>query len=292
MSTTRFGICEWYGEPFATMTAQERERFADIALSGERAAPQCPFQQNRSPCAKRGGACSIRPYRRGQDNALGEAAGDPVIVCPRRFEQDGLPARWLGDIVGFNANEVQVATEVGFMQGTETGRPAGKIDMVVASTAGDAMQWFGLEVQAVYFSGPGMQTEFERLRDNAGQAAFPDAVRRPDWRSSSAKRLMPQLQIKVPTLRRWQAKMAVVVDQPFFESVGGASANPSHDLGDGDIIWMVVGLATDGREPYHLTRHHWEVQTLEASSERLLAAKTIQQQAFLNLLRQKLKPIA
>ena len=217
--------------------------------------------------------------------------GGPVITCPRRFEQNSLPARWLGDIVGFKAGDVQVATEVGFMQGTETGKPAGKIDMVVADSAGAGLRWFGLEVQAVYFSGHGMQSEFERLRDGAGQALFPNAVRRPDWRSSSAKRLMPQLQIKVPTLRRWQAKMAVVVDQPFFESIGGASSEPSRDLGDGDVIWMVVGMCNGEAGSYRLTRHHWEVETLEASCARLLAARTVPQQAFLDLLRQKLRPI-
>ena len=287
----RFGICEWYGEPFAAMAAEQRRARADLALSAGATPPPCPFQPDRGPCRKPGGVCSIRRYRRAPTNTLGEAAGGPVITCPRRFEQDSLPARWLGDIVGFEASDVQVATEVGFMQGTETGKPAGKIDMVVADGAGDGLRWFGLEVQAVYFSGHGMRSEFERLRDGTGEAPFPNAVRRPDWRSSSAKRLMPQLQIKVPTLRRWQAKMAVVVDQPFFESVGGASSEPSQDLGDGDVIWMVVGTASDAAGCHHLTRHHWEVETLEASCDRLLAAKTVPQQAFLDLLRQKLAPI-
>ena len=290
MSTSRFGICEWYGEPFATMTASRRESLAHIALSAEAPAPPCPFQANRPPCAKRGGVCSIRSYRQGPDETLGQAEDDPVTTCPRRFEQDHLPARWLGEVVGFEASDVRVATEVGFMQGTTTGRSAGKIDMVVARDTGDGLSWYGLEVQAVYFSGPAMQSEFERLRDERGRSQFPNAIRRPDWRSSSAKRLMPQLQVKVPTLRRWQAKMAVVVDLPFFNAVGGVSANPSRDLGDGDIIWMVVGLEAEG-DRYRLTRHHWEVETLEASCERLLTARTIPQQEFLALLRRKLRPV-
>ena len=288
---SRFGICEWYGEPFATMTASRREFLARIALTEEEPAPPCPFQANRPPCAKSGGVCSIRSYQQGPDGALGQAEDDPVTTCPRRFEQGHLPARWLGEIVGFEASDVRVATEVGFMQGTTTGRPAGKIDMVVARDTGDELSWYGLEVQAVYFSGPRMQSEFERLRDERGRSQFPNAIRRPDWRSSSAKRLMPQLQVKVPTLRRWRAKMAVVVDMPFFNATGGASANPSHDLGDGDIIWMVVGIEADDNDRYRLTRHHWEVETLEAASERLLAAQTIPQQEFLALLRRKLHPV-
>ena len=273
------------------MPSERRESLANIALTAEETPPPCPFQPDRGPCRKPGGVCSIRRYRRGPTDTLGEAIGEPVITCPRRFEENSLPARWLGDIVGFEASDVQVATEVGFMQGTGTAKPAGKIDMVVANSAGAGLRWFGLEVQAVYFSGHGMRSEFERLRDSAGQALFPNAVRRPDWRSSSAKRLMPQLQIKVPTLRRWQAKMAVVVDQPFFESVGGASDDPSQDLGDGDVIWMVVGMQEEETKHHRLTPQHWEVETLEASCDRLLAAKTVPQQAFLDLLRQKLRPI-
>ena len=49
---------------------------------------------------------------------------------------------------------------------------------------------------------------------------FPEGIRRPDFRSSGPKRLMPQLQIKVPTISRWGKKMAVVVDLPFWESLG------------------------------------------------------------------------
>lgn len=273
------------------MAAERRLALANLALSANEVPPPCPFQADGGPCRKPGGVCSIRRYRRGRSGTLGEAASEPVITCPRRFEQDNLPARWLGDIVGFEASEVQVATEVGFMEGTETGKPAGKIDMVVADSAEAGLRWFGLEVQAVYFSGHGMRSEFERLRDRMGEARFPDAVRRPDWRSSSAKRLMPQLQIKVPTLRRWQAKMAVVVDLPFFTSVGGASAEASCDLGDGDVIWMVVGVQRDAAGRHQLMRHHWEVETLEASCDRLLAARTVPQQTFLDLLREKLRPI-
>ena len=102
---------------------------------------------------------------------------------------------------------------------------------------------------------------------------------------------MPQLQIKVPTLRRWQAKMAVVVDRPFFNSIGGPSPAPSRDLGDGDIIWMVVDMDCNDPTAGRLTRGHWEVMTLEASSDRLLAAETVPQKTFLDLLQQKLKSI-
>ena len=92
------------------------------------------------------------------------------------------------------------------MRSTSTRKAAGMIDLVVGRPSADTLAWYGLEIQAVYFSGQGMGSEFAQLRARPDHPRFPSAVRRPDWRSSSAKRLMPQLQIKVPTLRRWGAK--------------------------------------------------------------------------------------
>ncbi|MCY4594298.1 MAG: NotI family restriction endonuclease, partial [Bryobacterales bacterium] len=152
--------------------------------------------------------------------------------------------------------------------------------------------WYGLEIQAVYFSGRGMDREFTQLRRSPDCPEFPSAVRRPNWRSSGAKRLMPQLQIKVPTLRRWGAKLAVAVDAPFFASLGGPSPEPSKDLGDGDIIWLVPELRVDEGGRHRLTRGHWEVLTLEESSDKLQAAQTVSRKAFEDTLRNKLEPLS
>ena len=286
--TPRYGIHEWYGEPFTEVSAERRQHLAEIALGRDLETPPCPFQIGQPPCRKTGGVCAIHRYEAGDNGRMGPSIGQPVIMCPLRFEEQQVVIRWLADIVGFSASDTQVAREVPFMMGTSTGKPAGMIDLVVARTMDGRLEWYGLEVQAVYFSGRGMQPEFERLaRDRHNSPPFPDAVRRPDWRSSSAKRLMPQLQVKVPTLRRWAAKMAVAVDRPFFDAIGGPSPNPSRDLGDGDVIWLVPELA-DG---HHLVRGHWEVLTLEQSSEKLQAAETVRQTDFEHMLAEKLEPI-
>lgn len=50
------------------------------------------------------------------------------------------------------------------------------------------------------------------MREWAGPGVpFPQVQRRPDLRSSGPKRLMPRLQIKVPTISRWGEEMAVVI---------------------------------------------------------------------------------
>ena len=289
---SRYGIAEWYGQPFLDLPPDMRRRLAKKALRENRNIPPCPFQKDRPPCRKRGGICSLHRYERDEDGRLGLPKGDPAIVCPDRFEENQLLVSWLAEIVGFSRDEAMMAREVPFMQGTGTNKPAGKIDLVVAKTSNGDLRWYGLEIQAVYFSGRGMQSEFVNLRvDDHHRPPFPNAVRRPDWRSSGAKRLMPQLQIKVPTLRRWGSKIAVAVDRPFFESIGGPSSAPSRDLNDGDIIWLVPKLSLNEKGHYQLSRGHWEVLTLEETSTKLLAAKTIRRETFERELQSKLQPM-
>ena len=290
---SRYGICEWYGTPLTVLTPAERQARADAALGNTPRLP-CPFQANHPPCRKSGGVCSLQVYAEGPDGRAGEPEGPPVTVCPARFEQNHLVIHWLAEIVGFQPDETLVAREIPFMHSTFTDKPAGKIDLVIGrNPEGGELRWYGLEIQAVYFSGEGMPSQFQVLQeDDTILPPYPDKIRRPDWRSSSAKRLMPQLQIKVPTARRWLSKMAVAVDQPFFAAIGGPSANPTQDLNEGDIIWLVPELVLDEETGhYHLQRGHWEVLTLEVSTDKLLAAQTISRDAFEATLINKLEPL-
>ena len=173
------------------------------------------------------------------------------------------------------------------MRSPDTGRAAGRIDLVIASDE-NASMWFGLEVQAVYFSGKGMEPDFRLLLESdAIDPPRPTERRRPDWRSSSAKRLMPQLQVKGPTLRRWGTKLAVAVDRPFFDAIGGPSQEPSTDMNDGDVIWLVAHMDANKR----LNKGHWEVLSLEDASDRLLAAETVKRSEFEESLRDKIQKL-
>ncbi len=286
----RYGIAEWYGEPFADMAPTRRQALAGIALGENKRLPVCPFQSGNVTCSKKGGVCSIQRYSEESEKhpvgRIGTREGMPVITCPRRFEQNDLIPKWLAEIVDFS--DAFLAREVPFMRSTFTGKPAGRIDLVLANSEriDKSSQWFGLEIQAVYFSGPSMSADFTLLRtDNGLLPPAPTAVRRPDWRSSSAKRLMPQLQVKAPTLRRWFTKLAVAVDFPFFEAVGGQSAEPSQDINDGDIIWLIPRVS----EQYELEAVYWEVLSLEDSSKKLLAADPIRRGEFEAVLSDKLR---
>ena len=95
---------------------------------------------------------------------------------------------------------------------------------------------------------------------------------------------MPQLEVKAPTLRRWGKKLAVSVDLPFFMAIGGPSEQPSHDINEGDILWLVPQID----QKRGLIRHHWEVLSLEASSHKLLSATPVKREEFETDLRSKL----
>ncbi len=287
----RYGIAEWYGFGFLGLTPSEREDLAKHALGDtDNTLPSCPYQEGGPKCGKKGGVCGLRKYS-GNEGRVVEGIGSMVVTCPRRFEQDGVVFHWLADILGLDPRNARLAREVPFMANTRTGKPAGKIDIVIGESAHRGLVWHGLEIQAVYFSGIGMRDDFLTLSNDKGdRPRFPGAVRRPDWRSSSAKRLLPQLQIKAPTLRRWAAKMAVCVDWGFFDSIGGPSESPRQDLDSGDIIWMIPELVETPNGAFRLTRGYWEVLTLEESEVKLQSAKTVTRSEFEDSLRARLGP--
>ena len=276
----RYGIGEWYGERFRIMAPDRRRALASYALGSEQPPPPCPFKSGLSPCSKKGGVCTLQEYEI-SDDQIGNTVGLPVTVCPNRFDEHDLIPRWLAEIAGFE--EVYVAREVPFMRAPITGREAGRIDIVLANSS-TATDWYGLEIQAVYFSGDNMTSDFEELLIHADTMPPKLGKRRPDWRSSSAKRLMPQLEVKAPTLRRWGKKLAVSVDLPFFIAIGGPSEEPSHDINEGDILWLVPKIDPERG----LIKHHWEVLSLEASSHKLLSATPVKREEFETDLRSKL----
>ena len=282
---TRYGIAEWFGEQFTSMSTKRRMHLAKAAL-GNSTPPFCPFQARRVVCGKKGGVCSLQRFEKDGDR-IGKPVGSLVVTCPKRLEQNNTILKHMAEVVGFNKSKSFIAREVPFMRSTATGKAAGLIDVVLADGKNE-LKWFGLEIQTVYFSGDRRETEFEHLLHDMGrQPPYPDKNRRPDWRSSSAKRLMPQLQTKVPMLRQWGTKMAVAVDVNFFEAIGNASDKPSHDIDDGDIIWIVIEIT----KKHDLRVHHWEVLRLEDSIDKLIAAKRIKRNEFENLLRTKLQPL-
>jgi hypothetical protein len=102
------------------------------------------------------------------------------------------------------------------------------------------LKWCAVEIQAVYFSGKAMRSEFSAIANHFPPPEFPFPLekRRPDYRSSSAKRLLPQLQTKTQVIRRWGKRIAVIVDRGFFDNL--AEMTFETDISNADIAWFVV----------------------------------------------------
>lgn len=309
-----YSIGEWYGYLFKSLGAETRQKYAEYGGTKSSVEP-CPFRaanpdlapQNTTLCTKKGGVCSIRLF---EDPGEGKF-GPLVATCPSRFYEGGLIVEAVAKLV-LETDAAQIVKEVPFLRRTdaseaeeaaadeaaaaeqaqdaaEAGREdVGRIDMVVVD-AKDVTNWCALEIQAVYFSGKSMTPEYAYIRDYKGQG-IPEPVggRHPDFRSSGPKRLMPQLQTKVPTLRRWGKKMVVVVDDPFIKALG-PMGKVSH-ISNSDIVWVVVDYKEDpGATQAKLYIKDTVCTTLERAVEGLTAGFPVTEPEFQTKIEEKLK---
>jgi hypothetical protein len=291
-SQQRFGIGEWYGKSFVTLTPEERKRFAEIQQGEEATTPSCPFlstEEHSRPCWKTGGVCSLRSYEQiGNVVQINSSGSTLRATCPSRFEEGGTIYRWIGEVILDNAAAIAVG-QVPFLErvptmggeecgGTREGEGVGRIDNVLIVPDTQPLQWCPVEIQAVYFSGDKMAGDFRAIHQHQGiSIPFPAGRRRPDYRSCGPKRLMPQLQIKVPTLRRWGKKMAVVVDEDFIRNMG--QMRTVADVSNADVAWFVVNFEeSDG--VVRLARGAIYFTELEAAVSGLIAGKPVTRQIF------------
>jgi len=279
------------------LTREQRLAYAQLQVleKNERPVQPCPFRVNGGACSKVGGVCSLRLYQRtattGDVLAAPGHRGMLRAMCPHRFLERGLIFSWIGDVL-LGAKDPRVVSEVGFLESERTedegvdGDDVGRIDHVLVHPNADPMRWCALEIQAVYFSGASMGAEFTMLRHHeAAGVPFPAGHRRPDYRSSGPKRLMPQLQIKVPSLRRWGKKMAVVVDEGFFGALG--RMDDVKDVSNCDIAWFVVRYEeADGK--IVLQPGFVRLTTLERAVDGLTGGYPVSLETFEERIRAKL----
>ena len=112
----------------------------------------------------------------------------------------------------------------------------GKIDFMLSRIGenGLPLDFCALEVQSVYISGRSIRPAFKTF---LATGELHDAERRPDFRSSAQKRLMPQLSLKVPIFRRWGKKFFVAVDDSFFRELPAMRSVSSAE--NAEVTWMV-----------------------------------------------------
>jgi hypothetical protein len=290
---TRYGAGELYGFDFSALTAG---RIRELASTSHREMP-CPFKPAHKGkpvrrCNKKGGVCSLRLFAQDIGKPT-ELRGDPIVTCPNRFLEANTVVNWVGKTLLGTPNP-KVLTELPFLMGDiqeeqeeAEADPVGKIDMVLVNAEGESLRWCALEMQAVYFSGKSMENDFKVMREWPGPGVpFPSAQRRPDFRSSGPKRLMPQLQVKVPTISRWGKKMAVVIDKAFWNSL--SQMRETRDLSNAEIAWFVVTFERmDGRFVMRPDAVHYT--TLGNAVEGLTGGTPMSLERFESELRERLQ---
>ena len=171
-----------------------------------------------------------------------------AAVCPVRFLEGGRIFRDAGRLAFGEGVQTGIFPEVRILNTVgkdgQPGKKIGKIDFLLGKVVDDKVVDFAaVEVQAVYISGYSVRPAFDEYIKHQGPSnASMQAERRLDFRSSAQKRLVPQLQLKIPVFRRWGKKFFVVVDSPFFEALPDF---PHTTRSNSEITWLVYPIKLD-----------------------------------------------
>ncbi len=214
--------------------------------------------ENRSLVATRYRSGKLCPFNNKVPNCTKDKANDPLgvcsvfhdghtaITCPVRFREDWIITIDSADFFFPPETRWTSLTEVQLKD--RNGKSAGNIDIVLVAydRQGQVVDFGAIEIQGVYISG-NIRRPFEAFMENVslaetlqwrGEKNYP----RPDYLSSSRKRLAPQLLYKGGILNRWKKKTAVVLDRGFFESLPTLR---EVSKAEADIAWLVYDLADD-----------------------------------------------
>ncbi len=210
----------------------------------------CPFNNKVPNCTKDKaknplGVCSIY-----HDN-------EPVITCPIRFREDWIIA---DDAAAFFFDEGMRWTSLTEVRLNDAnGKSTGNIDVVLVSydDSGKVVSFGALEIQAVYISG-NVRDPFEfYMSEPHNRAAMvwsnEPNYPRPDYLSSSRKRLVPQLVFKGGVLRSWNTKIAVALNRSFFATLPTLKRVPKREA---DIAWLIYDLKLRSEEGYGPGRYY------------------------------------
>lgn len=204
--------------------------------------PNCTKDKAKSPL----GVCSVFH------------GGSPAITCPIRFREDWLITDDAASFFFKKGTAWSSLTEVRLNDAD--GKSAGNIDVVLVGydESGKVLDFGALEIQAVYISG-NVRDPFEYyMQDPKGRAQMDWSEQpnypRPDYLSSSRKRLAPQLLFKGGILNSWKKKSAVALNKRFFDTLPRLKHVKKNKA---DIAWLIYDLAMvkeNGQSGYKLTK--------------------------------------
>jgi hypothetical protein len=240
--------------------------------------------QNRifHPCPIRGNDCA----KQSKKNPLGICSftdgQTATAVCPSRFLERGRMFRDAAAIAFGSGVTCTAIPEVRLLEVVRNGRKRkiGKVDFLLVKLVADqAVDFAALEVQAVYISGESIRPAYDHYLKTG--RVEEDSKRRPDFRSSAQKRLMPQLGLKVPIFRRWGKRFFVAVDQTFFNAL---PTMKEQSLGNSEITWLSYDIRRQKQGGFQMQEPTVTHTIWDDVQEALREGKAPEKQELLNQL--------
>lgn len=218
-------LAEIFGFPIFNET-EKAKRYRDKKL--------CPFNNRVPNCTKDKannplGVCSIN-HNRGA-----------VITCPIRFREDWIIIENAAKFFFDDKSMWTSLTEIKLLDKDQ--QSAGNIDFVLVSynEKGQLLDFGSLEVQGVYISG-NLRNPFDAFLGKPSldfQWKSGYNYPKPDYLSSSRKRLIPQMLYKGGIFKSWNKKQAVALQKSFFETLPEL---PQIKKEKADIAWFLYDL--------------------------------------------------
>ena len=268
-------LAEVFGFPTKVDSADaKRHRKLRLCPHNNRV-PSCTKDKVEDPL----GVCSIF-----------ETPNKIAITCPVRFREDWTIAETAAKFF-FPPNAKWTAlTEVRLNE--KNGKSAGNIDLVLVSIdkSGKINDFGAVEIQGVYISG-NVRQPFQAFMDTKDTKKFSWANHklypRPDYLSSSRKRLAPQLLYKGAILKKWNKKMAVVLDDSFFATLPDL---PVAKPAEADIAWLVHTLRLNEKTSrYNLKLKNTIHTSFRAALEKISTPDPGNVEDFIETLQEKLE---
>ncbi len=213
---------------------------------------------NKSTVAKRYREQRLCPFNNKVPNCTKDKANDPLgvcsvhddeglaVTCPIRFREDWIIAEDAARFFFPPKSKWTSLVEVRLKD--KYGESAGNIDIVLVSydEKGKITDFGSCEIQAVYISG-NVREPFQYFMGDPASRANMDWRKqpnypRPDYLSSSRKRLAPQLLFKGGIFREWNKKQAVVIHRGFYDRLPKMKTVKKEEA---DLAWLVYDLALD-----------------------------------------------
>lgn len=230
-------LAEVFGFPIINET-EKAKRYRDKKL--------CPFNNKVPNCTKDKandplGICSVFH------------GSNAVITCPARFREEWLIIENAAKFAFDENTKWTSLSEIKLLD--KNGQSAGNIDFVIVAynDKGQLIDFSSLEVQGVYISG-NLRNPFESyILKPSSKFSWTTGYNypKPDYLSSSRKRLIPQMLYKGGIFQTWKKKQSVALQKSFFDTLPNL---PKVDKEKAEIAWFLYDLILDtSTKQYNLT---------------------------------------